>query len=153
MNRPQPSDNVGLTGAADQSAFKLPGGIEVTQANLEAEVLVRSKQVPVVALVWSPRSETSVQLGIALAELADADGGKWSFATVNVAEDRRAAQMFGVQGVPAVVAVAAGDPVSNFQGPRPPDQLRQWIDSLLDATAAKLEGGSGAAERVDSGPA
>ena len=34
--------------------------------------------------------------------------------------------------------------MSSFQGPQPPDQLRGWIDSLLDATAGKL-GGAGAA--------
>jgi len=33
--------------------------------------------------------------------------------------------------------------LSSFQGPQPPDQLRGWIDSLLDATAGKL-GGAGA---------
>ena len=76
-----------MTGAIDLSALKQPpaaagggaagpsGGVEVTEANLEAEVLVRSNQVPVVILLWSPRSDASVQLGDALASLAAADGG------------------------------------------------------------------------------
>ena len=82
-----------------------PGGVEVTEANFEAEVLVRSNQVPVVVLLWSPRSEASVQLGDVLAALADADGGKWALATVNVDTAPRVAQVFGVQAVPTVVAV------------------------------------------------
>ena len=98
--------------------------MEVTEANFEAEVLVRSSQVPVVVLLWSPRSEASVQLGDALGSLAAEDGGKWSLATVNVDTAPRVAQMFGVQAVPTVVALAAGQPLSSFQGPQPPDQLR-----------------------------
>jgi putative thioredoxin len=141
-----------MAGAVDLSALKqpppsgdgaveAPGGVEITEANLEAEVLVRSSQVPVVVLLWSARSEASAQLGNVLAELAAADGGKWSLATVNVDAVPRVAQMFGVQAVPTVVALAAGQPLSSFQGLQPPDQLRRWVDSLLNATAGKLDGG------------
>jgi putative thioredoxin len=147
-----------MAGAVDLSALKqpppsqegaaaaAPGGVEITEANLEAEVLVRSSQVPVVVLLWSPRSEASAQLGSVLAELADADGGKWSLATVNVDAVPRVAQMFGVQAVPTVVALAAGQPLSSFQGLQPPEQLRRWVDSLLDATAGKLTGAAGGEE-------
>src|SRR6476660_4648098 len=140
-----------MAGAVDLSALKqpppsrdgaaaTPGGVEITEANLEAEVLVRSSQVPVVVLLWSSRSEASAQLGRVLAQLADADGGKWSLATVNVDAVPRVAQMFGVQAVPTVVALAAGQPLSSFQGSQPPDHLRRWVDSLLNATAGKLSG-------------
>lgn len=112
----------------------------MTEANLEAEVLIRSSQVPVVVLLWSPRSDSSVALGQTLADLAAADAGKWSLATVNVDTTPRVAQMFGVQAVPTVVALAGGQPISSFQGPQPADQLRRWIDSLLEATAGKLSG-------------
>jgi putative thioredoxin len=153
-----------MAGAVDLSALKQranapsereggtpSGGVEITEANLEAEVLVRSSQVPVVVLLWSPRSEASVQLGDALASLEAADGGKWSLATVNVDAVPRVAQMFGVQAVPTVVALGAGQPLSSFQGVQPPEQLRQWIDSLLNATAGKLSGAGDAEqpEQVD----
>ena len=146
-----------MAGAVDLSALKqpppsregataAPGGVEITEANLEAEVLVRSSQVPVVVLLWSPRSEASAQLGDILAQLADADGGKWSLATVNVDVVPRVAQMFGVQAIPTVVALAAGQPLSSFQGVQPPEQLRKWVDSLLNATAGKLGDGGDAEE-------
>jgi putative thioredoxin len=122
--------------------------VEITEANLEAEVLVRSSQVPVVVLLWSPRSEASIQLGDALASLESAGGGRWSLATVNVDVVPRVAQMFGVQAVPTVVALGAGQPLSSFQGVQPPEQLRQWIDSLLNATAGKL-GGAGDEEQPE----
>lgn len=152
-----------MAGAVDLSALKQrpstgdgessapAGGVEITEANLEDEVLVRSSQVPVVVLLWSPRSDVSVQLGDVLAELATVDGGKWSLATVNVDVVPRIAQMFGVQAIPTVVALAAGQPLSSFQGMQPPEQLRRWIDSLLNAVAGKLPGGgeAGEAEEVD----
>jgi len=114
-----------------------PNAVEITEANFEAEVLARSNEVPVVVVLWSPRSDASIQLADTLAGLAAADGGKWSLATVNVDTVPRVAQMFGVQAVPTVVALAAGQPLSSFQGAQPPDQLRGWIDSLLNATAGK----------------
>ncbi|WP_193046907.1 tetratricopeptide repeat protein [Mycolicibacterium baixiangningiae] len=153
MTRPRPPIGPALAGAVDLSALKQrpapdaaasgaggPGGVEITEANLEAEVLVRSSQMPVVVLLWSPRSDSSVALGQTLAELANTDAGTWSLATVNVDTTPRVAQMFGVQAVPTVVALAGGQPVSSFQGPQPADQLRRWIDSLLDATVGKLAG-------------
>lgn len=104
-----------------------------------------------VVLLWSPRSDSSVALGQTLAALADADAGTWSLATVNVDTTPRVAQMFGVQAVPTVVALAGGQPISSFQGSQPPDQLRRWIDSLLEATAGKLSGSGdpGQPEQVD----
>jgi putative thioredoxin len=163
VTRPRPSIAGGLAGAIDLSALKQPppsrdgaapaaaaaGGVEVTEANIEAEVLVRSSQVPVVVLLWSPRSEPSAQLGQVLSGLADADGGKWALATVNVDTVPRVAQMFGVQAVPTVIALAGGQPLSSFQGAQPPEQLRRWIDSLLNATAGKLEAGADDAQEVD----
>ena len=163
MTRPRPSIGPALAGAVDLSALKQPppssdgpapagvsGGVEVTEANIETEVLARSNELPVVVLLWSPRSEASIELGDALATLANADGGKWSLATVNVDTTPRVAQMFGVQAVPTVVALAAGQPLASFQGGQPPEQLRRWVDSLLSATAGKLAGGAeGEAEEAD----
>lgn len=115
-------------------------GTEITEVNFEAEVLVKSNEAPVVVLLWSPRSDVSLQLADVLGELASADDGKWSLATVNVDAAPRVAQIFGVQAVPTVVALAAGQPIASFQGMQPADELRRWVDSLLSATAGKLSG-------------
>ncbi|MCB0940170.1 MAG: tetratricopeptide repeat protein [Mycobacterium sp.] len=164
MTRPRPPISPALAGAVDLSGLKqratqagAPGGgapgIELTEANFEAEVLVRSSQVPVVVLLWSPRSEACIQLADALGGLAEADAGKWSFTTVNVDVVPRLAQMFGIEAVPTVVALAGGQPLASFQGVQPPDQLRRWIDSLLAATAGKFGGGDGEPEEEQVDPA
>lgn len=147
-----------MTGAVDLSGLKkrppgggagAGGGVEVTETNFEAEVLVRSTEIPVVVLLWSPRSQACVDLLDALGALAAADAGKWALATVNVDAAPRVGAIFGVEGVPTVVALAGGQPLTSFEGPQPPAQLRRWIDSLLAATAGKLTGPSDAEPPVD----
>jgi len=167
VTRPRPSIGPALTGAVDLSGLKqraqpastAPGGsaptptdgggagiTTVTEANFEAEVLLRSEEVPVVVLLWSPRSDACVQLLDTLSGLTGQDNGKWSLATVNVDVAPRVAQIFGVDGVPTVVALAAGQPISSFQGVQPAEQLRGWLDQILSATAGKLKGATGSAE-------
>ncbi|EIU65359.1 hypothetical protein MM2B1231_1405 [Mycobacteroides abscessus subsp. bolletii 2B-1231] len=141
-----------MSGAVDLSALKQraqepasgepsAGGewtVEVTEANLESEVLTQSNRVPVIVLLGSPRSEASAALAATLGDLVAEDRGKWALARVNVDTNPQIAQVFGVQAVPTVVAVAAGRPLTSFTGPQPADQLRRWLDSILDAVAGKL---------------
>lgn len=170
VTRPRPPIGPAMAGAVDLSALKQRAqqsarapadatgsassdvAIEITEANFEDEVLVRSNQVPVVVLLWSPRSDVCLQLADTLSGLAAGDNGKWSLATVNVDTAPRVAQIFGVQVVPTVVALGAGQPLSSFQGMQPPEQLRRWLDSLLSATAGKL-GGTAESEEAAVDPA
>jgi putative thioredoxin len=164
VTRPRPPIGPALSGAVDLSGLKqraqqqapaggaggqappAAGGIEITEANFESEVLVRSDEVPVVVLLWSPRSDACVQLVEMLSALAEEDNGTWALATVNVDVAPRVAQIFGIEAVPTVVALAAGQPLSSFQGMQPPEQLRRWVDSLVSATAGKLRGPAGSEE-------
>ncbi|MCX5042902.1 tetratricopeptide repeat protein [Aldersonia sp. NBC_00410] len=150
-----------MSGAVDLSALKeraqaqaqppssgapsgdAPAGtvIQVTEANFETAVLQRSNEVPVVVALISGRSPASLDLADALAQLAETAGGKWVLGVVEVDSSMRIAQAFGVQAIPTVVAVAAGQPLADFQGPQPEPQLRQWIDAVLRATEGKLAGG------------
>ncbi|MGA9358435.1 MAG: tetratricopeptide repeat protein [Mycobacterium sp.] len=169
MTRPRSSIGPAMAGAVDLSGFKQraqqkastsgppgpgaePGGAEITEANFEEEVIVRSDEVPVVVALWSPRSEACVELVETLSGLAAADNGKWSLATVNVDAAPRVARIFGVDAVPTVVALAAGQPISSFQGVQPPDQLRRWLDSLLSATEGKLKGAGGSVDSAEVDP-
>jgi putative thioredoxin len=165
VTRPRPSTGPAIAGAVDLSGLKqraqqkasaagpegratpaVPGATEITEANFEQEVLLRSDEVPVVVLLWSPRSDACVELVEMLNGLSAEDDGRWSLAMVNVDVAPRVAQIFGVEAVPTVVALAAGQPISSFQGLQPPDQLRRWVDSLLSATAGKLRGSSDSEE-------
>lgn len=158
-----------MSGAVDLSSLKEradapqpqpgPGGeapagvvFQVTEANFEAAVLQRSTDVPVVVALVSGRSPGSLELADSLARLAEGDAGKWVLGVVEVDSSMRIAQAFGVQAIPTVVAVAAGQPLADFQGPQPEPQLRQWIDAVLRATEGKLSGGPQDGEPAEEAP-
>lgn len=144
-----------MSGAVDLSVLKeraqaknAPQGaranasVAVTEANFEVEVLQRSTQLPVVVVLTSARSEVSLVLADAFERVAVADNGTWLLARVDVDSNMRIAQAFGVQSIPAVVAVAAGQPLADFQGGQTEAEIRQWIDAVLHAVEGKL-GGAG----------
>ncbi|ANE03787.1 tetratricopeptide repeat protein [Corynebacterium crudilactis] len=114
--------------------------IEVTMETLENEVLRRSTQVPVIVLVGTPRSPDSEQLKSDLSALAAQSELKFIFAYVNADTDADVAQVFGVQGLPSVIAVAAGRPLADFQGGQPAEALKQWTDQVIQAISGQLEG-------------
>lgn len=145
-----------MSGAVDLSALKerakakaspatngdspATAAVAVTEATFEAEVLQRSMQVPVVVALTSSRSRASTELATALERLVAADNGSWVLATVDVDSNMRIAQAFGVQAIPTVVAVAAGQPLADFQGDQGDAELRRWIDAVLRAVEGKLGG-------------
>jgi putative thioredoxin len=128
--------------------------IEVTEATFQAEVVERSLQVPVIVDLWAEWCGPCKQLSPVLERLAQAANGAWILAKVDVDANPRIAQLFGVQSIPTVVAIAGGQPVEAFQGAQPEPQIRQWLSALLDALRDRLPGisaaeqGAGAAEPV-----
>lgn len=130
---PPPSNNDGTPGT-------IPSIVDVTEATFETEVLQRSMQVPVIVDLWATWCEPCKQLTPALEKLANEADGTWILAKVDVDANPRIAQAFGVQSVPTVVAIAAGQPLADFQGVQPEPALRQWLDAIQDAVAGKLSG-------------
>lgn len=114
--------------------------VDVTEATFETEVLQRSTQVPVIVDLWATWCEPCKQLSPLLEKLAVEAAGAWVLAKVDVDANPRIAQAFGVQSVPTVVAIAAGQPLADFQGVQPEPALRQWLDAIQDAVAGKLSG-------------
>lgn len=136
-----------MSGAVDLSSLKqppaaaadVPNGHSVTEADFETKVLRRSAQVPVVVALYSQRSAGSIELVNLLEQLAT-DTTDWELATIEAESNMRIAQAFGVQGIPTVVAVAAGQPLADFTGNQPEAQVRQWLSAVVDAVRGKLPG-------------
>ncbi|HEX5401172.1 MAG TPA: tetratricopeptide repeat protein [Pseudonocardiaceae bacterium] len=153
-NRPAP------TPSADGETAAGSGGqwvIEVTEASFQTDVVERSLQVPVIVDLWATWCGPCKQLSPVLERLAEAGNGAWVLATVDVDANPRIAQLFGVQSIPTVVAIAGGQPVDAFSGALPEPQVRDWINGLLDALREQLPGIAAAeqnapADQVDDEP-
>ncbi|MBT8225946.1 MAG: tetratricopeptide repeat protein [Dactylosporangium sp.] len=104
--------------------------IDVTEATFQAEVLERSLHTPVFVDFWASWCEPCKQLSPVLERLAVEAAGAWVLAKVDVDANPRLAQMFRVQGIPLVYAIAGGQPIDAFNGVVPESQLRQWLDAV-----------------------
>ncbi|MET7644570.1 tetratricopeptide repeat protein [Streptomyces sp. NPDC005426] len=105
--------------------------IDVDEAGFESDVLQRSAEVPVVIDFWAEWCEPCKQLGPLLERLAHEYNGRFVLAKVDVDANQMLMQQFGIQGIPAVFAVVAGQALPLFQGAAPESQIRQTLDQLI----------------------
>ncbi|MFP8903791.1 tetratricopeptide repeat protein [Streptomyces atacamensis] len=141
----------GGAGAAG-AAGAVPGAlvIDVEEADFEQEVLQRSAEVPVVIDFWAEWCGPCKQLGPLLERLAHEYAGRFLLAKIDVDRNQMLFQQFGVQGIPAVFAVVAGQALPLFQGAAPEQQVREVLDQLVQVaeqrfgiTGISVEGGEG----------
>ena len=130
--------------AQEQGTTGAPAGIqpffEVTEQNFENDLVRRSAEVPVIALIGSPRSPASEQLKKDFEEMAAAGGLKFIVGYINADVVPQVAQVFGVQNLPTTVAIAAGQPVTNFEGSQPRENLEQWVAAIVEKLGPQLRG-------------
>lgn len=129
-------------GSGSGSGSAPPGGfvVDVTEADFPAEVVERSMQVPVVVDLWADWCGPCKQLSPVLEKLAGEGNGAWILARIDVDANPRVAQVFGVQSIPTVVAIAGGQPVDAFSGALGEPEIKQFITKLLDNQRENLPG-------------
>ncbi|MFF0297190.1 thioredoxin [Kitasatospora sp. NPDC004615] len=136
--------------------------LDVTEDTFESEVVQRSAEVPVVVDFWAEWCGPCKQLSPILERLAEEYAGRIVLAKIDVDANPLIAQQFGIQGIPAVMAVVAGQLVPLFQGAENESNVRKVIDQLIAVAEQRfgIVGGSGAgasdaeaAPRVPADPA
>ncbi|MGK5449060.1 tetratricopeptide repeat protein [Streptomyces radiopugnans] len=140
----------GAGGAGEPGAVPVSLVIDVEEADFEQEVLQRSAEVPVVIDFWAEWCGPCKQLGPLLERLAHEYAGRFLLAKIDVDRNQMLFQQFGVQGIPAVFAVVAGQALPLFQGAAPEQQVREVLDQLVQVaeqrfgiTGISVEGGEG----------
>jgi putative thioredoxin len=112
--------------------------IDVDEAGFESEVLQRSTEVPVVIDFWAEWCEPCKQLSPILERLALDYNGRFVLAKIDVDANQMLMQQFGVQGIPAVFAVVAGQALPLFQGAAGEQQIRQTLDQLIQVAEQRF---------------
>jgi len=122
--------------------------IDVTDATFEAEVLLRSSELPVVVDLWAPWCGPCQTLGPIIERVVAATDGAVALAKVNVDENPAISGSFQVQSIPAVFAMRDGKVVDRFIGAQPEVVVQEFVDRLapMPSEADQL-----VAEGVDAG--
>jgi putative thioredoxin len=136
--------------AASQDAPRGEYVFDVTEATFEADVLERSRTVPVIMDLWADWCGPCKQLSPVLERLAGEAAGAWVLAKVDVDANPQLSAALQVQSIPMVVAVVGGQLVPGFLGALPEAQVRQWLGQVLQV--AKQIGLPGAGGQPAEGP-
>ena len=130
--------------------------IDVTEATFEADVLEKSKEVPVVVDLWAEWCGPCKTLGPILEKVVDATDGKVVLAKIDVDANPGLSQAFKVQSIPAVYAMHNGAVVDGFMGAYPESAVQEFVDKLLptdeqNAVAELLAAGDEGSLRIALG--
>lgn len=115
-----------------------PWILATSEETFQADVLERSREVPVVLDFWAAWCQPCRMLMPKLEALANEYQGQFVLVKANTDECPNAANAFGVEGIPAVYGLRAGALVNSFNGLLSDDQLREWIESILPSDAERL---------------
>lgn len=118
---------------------------DVSEMDFMAEVVERSREVPVIVDFWAPWCGPCKTLGPALEAEVQAAKGRVVMAKVNVDENQSIAAQMRIQSIPTVYAFWQGQPVDGFQGALPASEIKAFVQKL-----SGLAGDGGLGEALEA---
>jgi putative thioredoxin len=111
---------------------------DATDSTFEQDVIVRSRELPVVVDFWATWCGPCRTLGPVLEQAVTAREGKMALAKIDTDANQQVARAFQIQSIPAVKAFKDGKVVSEFIGAQPPAAVQRFLDDLLPSEADAL---------------
>ena len=103
--------------------------LPVTDDNFSDDVLQSSK--PVLVDFWAEWCGPCKTIAPALEEIAGELAAELTIAKLNIDDNPKTPQQFGVRGIPTLMLFKDGELAATKIGALPKTQLKDWIDSVL----------------------
>ena len=103
--------------------------LRVTDDNFSDDVLQSSK--PVLVDFWAEWCGPCKTIAPALEEIAGEMAGQLTVAKLNIDDNPKTPQQFGVRGIPTLMLFKDGELAATKIGALPKTQLKDWIASVL----------------------
>ncbi|GMR02440.1 MAG: thioredoxin [Acidimicrobiia bacterium] len=104
---------------------------DISTAEFQQEVLLRSREIPVLVDFWAQWCEPCKTLSPLLERITIEATGRFELAKVDVDANPELSAQFGVQSIPTVVAIRNSKEVSRFSGALPEASILTFIDSIM----------------------
>ncbi len=105
--------------------------IKVSDANFEEEVI--KSDSPVVVDFWAEWCGPCRMIAPALEELSDEFSGQVKIVKLNVDENPKTAEKYGIRGIPTLLLFKGGKVADQHVGAQPKGKLKSWIAETLQA--------------------
>jgi putative thioredoxin len=135
----------------DASLDASPHVFDATLAGFEQDVILASKEQPVLVDFWAAWCGPCKSLGPVLEKLAGEYNGGFRLAKVDVDQEQQLAGYFQIKSIPTVMLVKDGQIVDGFPGALPEGQLREFLQH--HGIEPRAAGDEAAASASDEAPA